>query len=83
MVTAKDIIELAKTAKLDPDVDFDQIDADKKLLEQGLDSLDFTKLMFLIEDNFEMEIPDEDYDAKSWDTINKIVEKINALKVGN
>lgn len=83
MVTAKDIIELAKTAKLNPDVDFDQIDADKKLLEQGLDSLDFTKLMFLIEDNFEMEIPDEDYDAKSWDTINKIVEKINALKVGN
>lgn len=83
MVTAKDIIELAKTAKLDPDVDFDKIDADKKLLEQGLDSLDFTKLMFLIEDNFEMEIPDEDYDAKSWDTINKIVEKINALKVGN
>jgi len=83
LVTAKDIIELAKTAKLDPDVDFDQIDADKKLLEQGLDSLDFTKLMFLIEDNFEMEIPDEDYDAKSWDTINKIVEKINALKVGN
>lgn len=83
MVTAKDIIELVKTAKLNPDVDFDQIDADKKLLEQGLDSLDFTKLMFLIEDNFEMEIPDEDYDAKSWDTINKIVEKINALKVGN
>lgn len=83
MVTAKDIIEIAKTAKLDSNVDFDQIDADKKLLEQGLDSLDFTKLLFAIEDTFEMEIPDEDYNAKSWDTINKIVEKVNALKVGN
>ena len=83
MVTAKDIIEIAKNAKLDSDVDLDKIDVDKKIMEQGIDSLDFTKLLFEIEDTFGIEVPDEDYNAKSWDTINKIVEKVNALKVGN
>jgi len=83
MVTAKDIIEIAKNAKLDSAIDFDNFDADKKIMEQGVDSLDFTKLLFEIEDTFEIEVPDEDYNAKSWDTINKIVEKVNALKVGN
>lgn len=83
MVTAKDIIEIAKNAKLDSAIDFDNFDVDKKIMEQGVDSLDFTKLLFEIEDTLEIEVPDEEYNAKSWDTINKIVEKVNALKVGN
>ena len=75
-----DIIEVAKNAKFDSEVDFDKFDPDKKILDQGVDSLDFTKLLFEVEDTFQITIPDEDFDEKKWDTLNKIVEKINILR---
>ena len=79
-VTLNDIIEVAKNAKFDSEVDFDKFDPDKKILDQGVDSLDFTKLLFEVEDTFQITIPDEDFDEKKWDTLNKIVEKINILR---
>lgn len=79
-VTLNDIIEIAKNAKLDSEVDFEKFDPDKKILEQGVDSLDFTKLLFEIEDTFQITIPDEDFDEKKWDTLNKIAEKVNLLR---
>lgn len=79
-VTLNDIVEIAKNAKLDSEVDFEKFDPDKKILEQGVDSLDFTKLLFEIEDTFQITIPDEDFDEKKWDTLNKIAEKVNLLR---
>lgn len=63
-VTLKDIIEIAKNAKLDSEVDFEKFNPDKKILDQGVDSLDFTKLLFEVEDTFEITIPDEDFGEK-------------------
>lgn len=79
-VNLNDIIEVVKNAKLDSAVDVDNLDPDKKLMDQGIDSLDFTKVLFEIEDTFNLEIPDEDYDNKKWDTLNKIVENVNLLR---
>ena len=79
-ITLDDIIQIATNAKLDSEVDFDKFDPDKKILEQGIDSLDFTKLLFEVEDTFQITIPDEDFDEKKWDTLNKIVEKVNLLR---
>ena len=71
-ITLDDIIQIAKNAN--------KFDPDKKILEQGIDSLDFTKLLFEVEDTFQITIPDEDFDEKKWDTLNKIVEKVNLLR---
>lgn len=76
-VTLQDIIEMAEKAKLDLSVDLAKMDPTGKLLEQGMDSLDYANLLFEIEDTFKIEIPDEEYDVGKWDTIEKILENIN------
>ena len=49
---------------------------DKALSEQGVDSLDFSGLLFSLEETFKVEIPDEDIDGLQ--TINDIVVYVNS-----
>lgn len=79
-VTINDIAELVRAAQLKLPIAIETLEPDKKLSEQGIDSLEFTKLLFEVEAYFDLEIPDEDYDAGKWDTLNKIVENVNKLE---
>ncbi|MBQ6419119.1 MAG: hypothetical protein IJJ91_10670 [Synergistaceae bacterium] len=79
-VTSKDIIGLAEKLNSDSKVDFENFDPGKKILEQGLDSLDLSRLLFEIEEKFQITFPDDEFSVAEWDTINKIVEKVNALR---
>ena len=76
-VTLQDIVAMADKAKLNLSVDLQKLDPNVKLLDQGMDSLDYANLLFEIEDAFKIEIPDEEYDVGKWDTIEKILENIN------
>ena len=78
-MTINDIAALVRAARLKLPVAIETLDPDEKLSAQGIDSLDFTKLLFEVEAHFELEIPDEDYDADKWDTLNKIISNLNAL----
>ena len=73
MITAKDIIDLLK--EINSKADFEHLETDKKILDQGFDSLDLSRLLFEVEEKFNLTIPDEDYNISDWDTINKIAEK--------
>tara|TARA_B100000900_G_C20533076_1_gene697150 strand:+ start:154 stop:420 length:267 start_codon:yes stop_codon:yes gene_type:complete len=43
-------------------IDVNKIDEDKELSQQGLDSLDFFTLIFKIQEEFNIEIPESDAD---------------------
>ena len=54
-------------------------DKDASLIENGyLDSMGIVELLTEIEDRFDIEIPIEEFDIDSFDTINKIVKYIQA-----
>jgi len=73
-VTAEQILATIESAKLVKDVNV--LDQDKPLRDQGIDSLDFSAVLFNIEEAFGIEIPDSDID--SLQTINQIVLYVNA-----
>jgi acyl carrier protein len=49
-----------KLAKIDWDINIDDLQDNIPLIEQGLDSLDMINLLFCLEENFPVKIPDED-----------------------
>jgi len=49
-----------KLAKIDWDVNVDDLQDNIPLTEQGLDSLDMINLLFCLEENFPVKIPDDD-----------------------
>lgn len=59
-VTIEQVLETIDKAKLVKDVD--TLEHSKPLNEQGIDSLDFSGVLFNIEEAFGIEIPDEDID---------------------
>jgi acyl carrier protein len=75
-VTVKKILETIEKANLVNDVN--ALLLDKPLSEQGVDSLDFSGILFNLEEVFGIEIPDEDID--SLQTINSISIYINRKK---
>ena len=53
----------------------DILDPDKDLATQGIDSLDMLSLFLLLQERFNIEIPDED--IPKLDSLNAIVNYIN------
>ena len=76
VVTIEKILEVIEKANLVNDVK--SIVLDKPLSEQGVDSLDFSGILFNLEEVFEVEIPDEDIDKLQ--TINSILIYLNKIK---
>ena len=76
VVTVKEILETIEKAHLVDDVN--AIVLDRPLSEQGVDSLDFSGILFNLEEVFGVEIPDED--IASLQTINSILIYINRKK---
>lgn len=73
-VTAEKILEIIKNANVVKDVNM--LDLDKPLNEQGIDSLDYSGVLFNVDEAFDVEIPDEDIDQLL--TVNNIVAYINS-----
>ena len=69
VVTVKKILETIEKAHLVNDVN--ALALDRPLSEQGVDSLDFSGILFNLEEVFGVEIPDED--IASLQTINSIL----------
>lgn len=55
--------------------DINTLQNDLPLSEQGIDSLDIVNVYLLLEEKFDIKIPDEDLDKVQ--TINQIIEYIN------
>jgi D-alanine--poly(phosphoribitol) ligase subunit 2 len=54
---------------------------DESLLEGGiLDSLAIVKLVSYIEDEFDIEVPDSDFDPENFETISAIVQLIERAR---
>jgi acyl carrier protein len=73
-VTAAEILKAIESANLVKNVN--ALEHNKPLREQGIDSLDFSGVLFNIEEGFGIEIPDSDIDGIQ--TINQIVTYVNA-----
>lgn len=72
-VTLEQILETIESANLVKDVN--ALDYAKPLREQGIDSLDFSGVLFNMEEVFGIEIPDTDID--DLQTINDILVYVN------
>jgi acyl carrier protein len=53
---------------------------DVPLTDQGLDSLDMMNLYFQIEEQFQLKISEESLEKNEWNTISKILSKINLTR---
>ena len=53
-----------------------QYDPDKKLTESGLDSLDVSNFLLLVEERYDLKILDEDFERIN--TLNDVVAYVNA-----
>ena len=73
----KTTVENIKEVIVEADVlgDVDEMKSDVPLSEQGIDSLDIVNVYLLLEEKFEVSIPDEDLEQVK--TINDIVTYIN------
>lgn len=60
-VTIAELKERIKT--IDWDVEVDSLQDRTSLIDQGLDSLDMINLLFCLEKEFSVKIPDDDVDA--------------------
>ena len=66
----RDVIESAETM-----ADMDSLQNDVALTEQDVDSLDLANILLLLEERFDVKIPDED--TNQLQTVNGIVEYLN------
>lgn len=73
-----DVIELLQALDLSSEVNVQALKDDMPLGEQGLDSLDTMNLYFQIEERFKLKISDESLEKNEWNTIIKILSKINS-----
>jgi|APSaa5957512535_1039671.scaffolds.fasta_scaffold78495_2 acyl carrier protein len=71
--TVEEILKIIEKEKLVKD--FNALDQAKPLSEQGIDSLDFSGVLFNVEEVFGIEIPDADIDELQ--TIDDIVVYVN------
>ena len=72
-ITITDIKECLE--KIDWDIDVASLEDNKPLTEQGLDSLDVINMLFALEKDFSIEIPDTDVDKLK--TLNDLAFYIN------
>ncbi len=72
-LTANDILDVITKADVVNNVE--TLATDKSLREQGMDSLDFSSVLFNLEEIYEIKIPDADIDGLV--TVNDIVQYVN------
>ena len=78
MVNVDEIISII--IKNDIKIELNEQDYSEPLEELGLDSLDITSILFALEEEFEIKIPEEDINQNKLSSINAIVSYINEIK---
>ena len=73
---AEKIIEIIKEEVNNPSVDTTNLSTSASLTSQGIDSLDKSSIFFSIEEEFNVQIPDEK--VSELDSIDDIVNFINS-----
>ena len=67
--------ELKTAAKANNlNVNLDELDADKDLFEQRVDSFDYLLLLYAVQDKFHVEFPDDVLLTGKLNTLNKIID---------
>lgn len=80
--TREDIEEKVKKIILEHiSKDVEKFNSSSKLSEHGIDSLDAVEIIMAAEEEFGIEIPDED--AQKMETMEQIVEYINSKKANS
>lgn len=77
-VAKSEIIQIIKDAGIAGDID--TIENDTLLRDGYLDSLEMANMLLLIEEKFDVKIPDED--VEKLDTINAIVQYLSNKQTG-
>lgn len=67
---------IADTQKIEPA----RITLDSSFEELGIDSLDGVNIVFALENEFDINIPDED--AQSLKTVRQVIERLEAWRAG-
>jgi acyl carrier protein len=75
MVTPKEILKIIQEAGTP--VEIEKLDYDKKLLDQGLDSLDLISTLFAIEEAYKVKVEEDDIEQGKLGSINAIVKFVN------
>lgn len=75
MISSTDVLNIIRQNEIK--IDIAKLDHDVSLMDQGLDSLDMVSILFALEENFEIRIPEEDIDQGKLASINSMVEYIN------
>ncbi len=57
----------------------EEIKFDHNLVEQGVDSLDMFDILFKIQDEFNIKIPEQSIANNEWTTVNKIISKLEEI----
>lgn len=81
-ITREKILEIINVNIESKKVEITEEMLDVDLNELGLDSLSFVKIIVDLEDNFEIEIPDEKLIISEMNTVNKIIEVVIETKNG-
>jgi acyl carrier protein len=76
-ITIENIKKVLKK-EVDARVDIENMDADKSITDQGIDSLDQSSAFLALEDEFNISIPGKE--IEKLDTLNKIVAYIKQAK---
>lgn len=75
MITEKEILSIIENN--DINVDAKTLDTNTLLTEQGLDSLDMMVILFALEEDYQLKVPDEDLEAGKLASIDRIVKYVN------
>lgn len=76
-VTQAEVLKVIKELSFMANLD---IDCEKNLKDQGVDSLDMIQTLFQIQEHYNFDIPEESIANNEWSSVNKIVAKINSMK---
>ena len=76
-VTMKELMDVLEQIGPNVSVDVTKLKPDQPLNNQGLDSMDIVNILFEIEDNFHITIPDEAFRSGKLSTLDTILESIN------
>jgi acyl carrier protein len=75
-VTREQVISIMKSAELDANLS--ELDPAIDLRKQGVDSLDMMSALLAIQEEFDIDISDEEMSSGGWSTIDAIVSSLNA-----
>jgi len=74
-ITANSIKVIIKNSEIGKKINIEDLDDTKNLYDQGLDSLDLMTILLIIEEEFNVHIPDEDIEGLK--TLNDIANYVN------